>query len=44
MNMPITWALEIIDEDEYWMLHDLAKIDYTSEDVYQFENKGLSNN
>lgn len=25
MNMPLNWALEIIDEDEYWMLHDLAK-------------------
>lgn len=28
MNMPINWALEIISEEEYWMLHDLAKVDY----------------
>ena len=28
MNMPISWALEIIDEDEYWMLCDLAKEDF----------------
>lgn len=28
MNMPINWALEIISEEEYWMLHDLAREDY----------------
>lgn len=28
MNMPINWALEIVSEDEYWMLKDLAEIDY----------------
>lgn len=25
MNMPLQWALELIDEDEYQMLHELAK-------------------
>ena len=28
MNMPMEWALEIISEEEYWMLVDLAKKDY----------------
>ncbi|MGC5327117.1 radical SAM peptide maturase, CXXX-repeat target family [Brevibacillus sp. SYSU BS000544] len=25
MNMPLAWGLELVDEDEYWMLSELAK-------------------
>lgn len=32
MNMPIEWALEIIDEEEYWMLVDLATEDFGGND------------
>jgi uncharacterized protein len=28
VNMPLEWALEIIDEEEYWMLIEMAKEDF----------------
>jgi hypothetical protein len=41
MNMPITWALEIISEKEYWMLMDMSKIDYSESDIKNFDKVGV---